>query len=183
MFEIKYSKFKIQNSKFQSGFTLLEIIAVVFIITLGLLGIMSLVNQNVQVGYVNQNRIVASQLCQEGLELARNVRDNNWLLGDDWKNGTSSASDIIQDGTYAIDYTGITDVTDINSFWPNFYIDRNIYYRHIASPGAATTTAYSRVLNVKTETDASTTLECVVQWKTGRNTLQFTAQTILYNWR
>ncbi|MFA5248010.1 MAG: prepilin-type N-terminal cleavage/methylation domain-containing protein [Patescibacteria group bacterium] len=173
----------IKNLKFQQGFTIMEVLAVIFIISFGLLGVMSLVNQNVQVGYINHNNIIASQLCQESLELCRNIRDNNWLAGNNWKTGINSATNIIQDGTYAIDYMGITNVTNINDPLAKLYIDSNSFYRHLVTPGTAITTAFSRTITVKTETAASTTLECAVQWQTGQNIHHFITQTVLYDWR
>jgi prepilin-type N-terminal cleavage/methylation domain-containing protein len=180
--KIVYKKFKLPNK----GFTIMEMVVVIFIISFGLLGVISLVTQNVQVGYINKNMIIASQLCQEELELVRNIRDNNWLGDDDWKTGSSTNSNTnwIQDGIYSIDYTGtITNTTSINDPLARLFIDSNGFYRHIAAPGSATTTAFSRTLEIKSETVASTTAECVVQWKIGNNIHKFNAQTVLYNWR
>lgn len=168
------------------GFTIMEMVVVVFIISVGLLGVVSLVSQNVQVGYINKNMIVASQLCQESLELVRNVRDNNWLGDDDWQTGssTNSNTDWMQDGLYSIDYTGnITDTTGIGDPAAKLYIDSNNLYRHFAMPGSATTTPFSRIIEIKSDTTASTTVECLVRWVTGNNIHDFTAQTVLYNWR
>jgi prepilin-type N-terminal cleavage/methylation domain-containing protein len=169
-----------------SGFTIMEMIVVIFIISFGLLGVISLVTQNVQVGYINKNMIIASQLCQEELELIRNIRDNNWMGDDDWKTGstTNPNTDWIKDGVYSVDYTGtITNTTGIDDPAAKLYIGANNLYRHLAVPGTATSTAFSRTAEIRSETAASTTVECVVQWKTGTNTHRFTAQTVLYNWR
>ena len=60
------------------GFTLLEVTAVTAILTIALLGISSLVIQNLQAHNYNHNFLIASMLSQEGLELVRNIRDDNW---------------------------------------------------------------------------------------------------------
>jgi len=183
----KNPKLPIANCQLpSSGFTIMEMVVVIFVISFGLLGVISLVTQNVQVGYINKNMIIASQLCQESLEMVRNIRDDNWLGSDDWKTGSTSNpnTDWIQDGVYSLDYTGnITNTSDINDPNAKLYIDGNNLYRHLSIPGTATTTAFSRTVEIKTETDASSTVECVVQWKTGSNTHRFTAQTVFYNWR
>ena len=82
----------------QSGFSILEIIVIVFIVSLGLLGILSLTTQNIRVQYINKNNLIASQLAQEGLELVRNIRDTNWTIeGSNWDTGLSA-------GTFKIDF-------------------------------------------------------------------------------
>lgn len=179
--------FKWRNNKLKGshGFTIMEIVVVVFIISLSLTGIMSLVVQNVQVEYINKNMIMASQLVQEGLELVRNKRDNNWLAGSGWKTG------IIGDNIYAItiDSSGAEpviatiDVSDINDAKARLYIDDNGYYANLNSPDDEVSTAFFRIIEIKTETAASTTVECLVQWQTRNNTHGYSAQTVLYDWR
>jgi prepilin-type N-terminal cleavage/methylation domain-containing protein len=171
-----------------SGFTLLEIIVVIFIITIGLLGILSLGNQNVQVQSINRNSVIASQLAQEGLEQVRNKRDMNWLQGADWETSSSSGShlDILQVAgsyTYTVDaYTGsIKTVSGIADPLAKLYINNGGFYTHAVN---ATSTPFSRIITVSHENNlASTSVNCLVQWKRGTNTYSFTAQTVLYNWK
>ncbi len=180
MLKLRIKNFKLNNS----GFTLLEITVVIFIIVLGMMGILSLVNQNVQVEYVNKNMVIGSQLAQEGLELVRNKRDVNWLKEEDWEHSstTASAFDIVQDKTYAIDYTGVIDAApnNINDAGAKLYQDNNGFY---VSSATAKPTGFSRLITVGDESAASTTVTCIVQWKKGTNTYNFSAQTTLYNWR
>lgn len=178
----KYSNKRIAN---HSGFTLLEITVVIFIIVLGMTGVLSLVNQNIQVEYVNKNMIIGSQLAQEGLELVRNKRDVNWLKGEDWEHSASPNSnfDIIQDKTYAIDYTGLINSApnDISAAGAKLYQDANGFYNN---SGAGTATIFSRLITVGDENPlASTSVTCLVQWRKGTNVYNFTAQTVLYDWR
>jgi len=174
-------KYWIRNTN--SGFTILEITIVIFIIVMGMMGVLSLVNQNIQVEYVNKNMIIASQLSQEGLELVRNKRDINWLKEENWKYSSSTAFDIIQDKNYAIDYTGAINAEpdDISEVGTKLYKDSNGFYTNTSTDN--TPTIFSRLITVDTESDASTTISCWVQWKKGTNTYNFTAQTVLYDWR
>jgi prepilin-type N-terminal cleavage/methylation domain-containing protein len=181
-------EFQISNFKFQifqkKGFTILEITVVIFIITIGMLGILSLVNQSIQVEYINKNMIVASQLAQEGLELARNKRDVNWLAGENWKNSSTTFSnfDIVQDGTYAVDYGGVINgaVNNINDAGAKLYLNAGGFYTHAAT---ATSTPFSRLITVGNESSASTSVTCLVRWQKGSNSYNFSAQTVLYDWR
>ncbi len=188
----QFSNYQIVNN---FGFTLLEITVCIFIIVLAMLGILSLANQNIQVQMVNRNMVVASQLAQEGLEAVRNKRDVNWLEKADWEQsatpGAGQNSDILQGTTpgngtpvnYTIDaYTGtISDVGgNIASDAAKLYLNSAGFYTHSLT---ATSTQFSRLIIVGNETTASTSVTCLVQWKKGTNTYNFSAETVLYNWK
>lgn len=181
-------KIKFKNKLSERGFSLMEMIVVMFIISLGLVGILSLVIQNIQVGSINKNMLIASQLAQEGLELVRNHRDDNWMsTTSDWElgDGLDPNTDIIQDGDYAIDYTdsGLIDITGINDSAAKLYLDPDGFYRHYIAPGVAPETEFSRIIVADTDTsNASTTFQCIVQWEARGATHQYVAETILYDW-
>ncbi|MEK7097409.1 MAG: type II secretion system protein [Patescibacteria group bacterium] len=157
----------------QSGFTLLEVIVVIFIVSLGLLGVLSLTTQNIRVQYINKNNLIASQLAQEGLELARNIRDTNWLIpGNDWNQG-------LADGTYKIDYVnGIQPAIGLDD--AKLYINGSGLYQHTP----LSDTNFSRLITVTNSASiASSTIRCEVQWKERNNTYKYIAETELYDWR
>lgn len=85
MTKFKYQmkpKIQIINIKFNksgAGFTLLEVIVAIFILTVGIGGSFSLIQQTFFTVTMAQSRIIAAYLAQEGIEIVRNVRDNNWL--------------------------------------------------------------------------------------------------------
>jgi len=62
-----------------TGFTLIEIMAAILVMVIGVLGVFALVPMGITVGGENADRFVASQLALEGLEIIRNIRDTNWL--------------------------------------------------------------------------------------------------------
>ncbi len=179
MFKNKNLKNKIKR---QEGFTLIEIIVCMSLITFGMMGVLSLVQQNVKAGDINKNRLIASQLAQEGLELVRNLRDQNWIDGVDWQvgsGGAGSATDIIQDNVYAIDYTGITDVVSANDVLAKLYIDGNRLYRH----GAGAKTPFSRIIVIEQNNGTDIEVSCLVNWKRGTNPYSYKVYTKFYNWR
>jgi len=77
-------KYTIENKK---AFSLLEIIIAMFIISMGVIGVMSLIVSNINLGLFSKNKLIAMNLAQEGIELVRNIRDENWLDGDNWQDG------------------------------------------------------------------------------------------------
>lgn len=68
------------------GFSFAETIISVFIFTVGLLAAIQLISSGLEQSINSKNQIIAGELAQEGVELIRNIRDNNWASGD--PNGT-----------------------------------------------------------------------------------------------
>src|SRR3989338_8844037 len=133
--------------KNNSGISILEVIVATLIITIGMVGVLSLVIQNIQAQYINKNVLIASGLAQEGLELVRNVRDLNWLMpGNSWDQdivGTPS------DHTYTINYDGSINsaVNLISDAGARLYINNTSYLYTHASAGA-TATGFYRLITV-----------------------------------
>lgn len=61
-----------------SGFTLVEVIVAITIITVGVLSTVSVANVSSQASATNEQRVAALNLAREGIELVRNTRDSNW---------------------------------------------------------------------------------------------------------
>ena len=63
------------------GFTLLEVMVAMMVIVVGLLASLFLIAFTISSGAADKDRIIAIQLAQEGIELIRNIRDDNgWLM-------------------------------------------------------------------------------------------------------
>jgi Tfp pilus assembly protein PilV len=162
-----------------SGISILEVIVAMAIITMGMVGVLSLVIQNVEAQYINKNILIASGLAQEGLELVRNIRDLNWLTpgvdpNNDWKRN------IVGDGTYTIDYgLNIRNVSSIDEAGARLYVDGSGLYTHTAT---ATSTSFYRLITV-VDNVTYLDIKCAIRWKDGTQNHNYTAETFLYNWR
>lgn len=162
----------------KEGFSILEVVIAIFIIAMGLIGILSLVEQNLQVKYINKNGIIASMLAQEGLELVRNIRDTNWLLGIDWDNGISNGGV----KTFRISYTGkssIADVSGIDDPSAKLFVTPDGYYANVAT---ALPTPFSRVIITSDHGDYLDAI-CLIRFKKGASNYDYIAQTQIYNWK
>lgn len=73
------------------GFSFGEVILSVFVVSVGLVAILNLFVQNYSEAVLDRDRIVAAQLAQEGVELVRNVRDNNFFSGNGFQAGGFSS--------------------------------------------------------------------------------------------
>ncbi|OGF32050.1 hypothetical protein A3H09_01275 [Candidatus Falkowbacteria bacterium RIFCSPLOWO2_12_FULL_45_13] len=170
-------KLKISNN---SGISILEVVVAILIITIGLVGVLSLVIQNIRVQYIDKNVLIASGLAQEGLELVRNVRDANWLIPSNVWN-----QDIVGDGTYAIDYSGRNSlnqaVNSLGQAGTRLYINNaSGLYTHTAA-GATATNFYRLITAVNNSNYVD--VKCAVRWSDGSQNYNYTAETYLYNWR
>lgn len=62
-----------------SGFTLIEMLVVVFVIGIGLVGALSFFNINMNSQFEAKNELIAAGLAQEGVDLVINLKDYNQL--------------------------------------------------------------------------------------------------------
>ncbi len=69
------------------GFTIIELVVAIFVLTLGIIGIYSAFSVMAVATSQMSERFIASYLAQEGMELVRNMRDNNWINDRDWTAG------------------------------------------------------------------------------------------------
>lgn len=60
----------------QKGFTLLEIIVALFLVSISLVVILGLINYSVQAAKNSKAKLIASNLAQESIEIVRSIRDS-----------------------------------------------------------------------------------------------------------
>jgi len=173
MFIIKKVNFK------KRAFSLVEIVIVLGIMTLGLLGVASLILQNMQVEILNKDYLVASMLAQEGLEIVRNIRDDNWVKSLDWLDGIPST------GTFVLDYRGkgsINTTPNVNGDSGTLlYFGANNYYTHQVS--SAPSGFFRLLTTVESDDGTYVLLNCDVMWNSRFGERHYTVSTTLYNWR
>jgi len=62
----------------QKWFSIIEVMVGIFIFTIGFISIYALLLSTFGVNRYSQNSLIASHLAREGIELVRNIRDNNF---------------------------------------------------------------------------------------------------------
>lgn len=88
---------KNSDSMRNKGFTLIEVIVSMSIISFVSVGIMFSITLSLSSANRAKNNLIAANLAQEGLEIVRSIRDRDWHLGSAF--GTSLAN-----GTYRVDW-------------------------------------------------------------------------------
>lgn len=121
----------------QKGFSLLGVIAAVFVISIGLVAILSLASFSIKSASVSEMRLIASGLAQEGIEIIRDARqlNSNW---DEWQwyseviATSSSQSYLIQyDDSSLLPFSEIPLKLDTNGFYQYDSGDNSPFYRKI----------------------------------------------------
>lgn len=161
-----------KGNKKSPAFTLVEIIVILFIISVGLIGVLSLVIQNMQSQIINKNNIIAYQLAQEGLELVRKTRDTNWANANPWRQG-------LADGTYYMDYLDAIPQFLGNDTESILYKDASGNYLHEGTSGQ---TRFSRNIVLTTRDDGSIRAVANVIWSDRTRTFNYYLETWLYDW-
>lgn len=74
---------KKSQKKALRGFSLGEVLLAAFVLTVGLLSVIALIASSLRYSMDTRDVIIATGLAQEGIELVRNVRDNDLAAGGD----------------------------------------------------------------------------------------------------
>jgi len=155
-------------------------IIILGILTFALVGISSLLLQNMQVERLTKDYVVASMLSQEGVELVRNIRDENWVLRDDWLN------DIDGSDTFSIDYRGRASIDTapdtVGHPDAKLYFDGAGFYSHDPTPRS---TPFSRLITIdaSNESDGYIFITVDVMWGGRFGERHYIIDTTLFNWR
>lgn len=149
------------------GFSLMEVIVSVAIITTGLVGLIGLVSFSISGIKPGKAKIIAVALAQEGVEIIRNIRDNNWLSYKNWKTN-------LEEGTYRVQYNQLT---------PFSYADKplkidNGFYQY----DSGSNTPFTRTITIEYIAYNQIKVISQVDWqeKGKDNTIIF--ENWLYNW-
>ncbi|PIS38825.1 MAG: hypothetical protein COT34_01595 [Candidatus Nealsonbacteria bacterium CG08_land_8_20_14_0_20_43_11] len=175
-----------QNKKTSRGFTLLEVLVATFIITISMIGIVGLFQQTVFNTVFSASKLTAAYLAQEGIEIVRNIRDENWLrmrgdLNAQWD------ENIPDSGDWEADYSSHSLVSDYGTGTNLNLVTGSGFYGY--DPGIPT--HFKRKITVS-KSDISVPADgqpdmikviVQVEWTEKNQAHYLTAQENLYNWR
>ncbi|OGD30087.1 hypothetical protein A2833_01480 [Candidatus Azambacteria bacterium RIFCSPHIGHO2_01_FULL_44_55] len=157
------------------GFSLLETVIAMGIIMVGLASALVLMSSSTAAVATVRERLVAANLVQEGFEIVRNVRDNNWLQGLPFNNN-------LADGTnYDGEYSGATLINYGVSLPPALLFNAATgFYSHT---GGGTATPYTRKITISNASPVEIKVEVSVTWTNRNKVLTVAAEDHLFNWK
>ena len=161
----------------KSAFSIIEIIVVLFIISIGLIGILSLIVQNIQSQSYNQGNLIAYQLSQEGVELIRRVRDTNWNSLQDFNTDLAPAIGTVHE--YYMDFDDSLPTEIFDGTPRELNIDANGFYVYDV---ASDPSGFSRLIKVELLDDTRMRVESGVYWNDSKRDYSYVVETLLYDW-
>lgn len=153
----KYKKHRFVRT--QRGFSFLEVMISLFVLSIGFLGVINLATATLRNSMLQRDAVIASMLVQEGAELVYNIRDTNLARGN-----TAFAG--FTDGSFKIDYKNpsFSGCSDFNSCQLNAVVSgSNTFYGY--DPNAPKSKFSRKILVSTGGTDREIT--SVVVWGKG----------------
>jgi len=171
--------FKHQNSSLfaclfgkqsKRGFSLLEVIIATLVVTIGIVGALSLINYSISSATIGKSQIIASGLAQEGLEIVRSIRDDNWHQDITWNTGLGA-------GEYRVQYNNGALLLLAGN--PYLKINSNGYYQYDSGDD----TRFSRKIIISTISAIQIKVVSEVTWSERGDIHNVSAEYRLYNWK
>lgn len=173
-----------QRFKKANGFTLVEVILAVALLSLVLTMVAGLVITGIRVNTANVHELQATYIAEEGLEIVRNIRDNNW-----WQN--VDFSDGLVDGTYRVSLSDNAvpwTLTAINSNKTD--TDSYLYTDTISDvpvmtddATAGTLSGFRRFITIDTVSEGIIDVSSTVQWNERGIKKEIILSTSLTDWK
>lgn len=160
------------SKKYSSGFTLVEVMVSLFILSVAITAILALMISNDQAALSVKNNYIASGLVQEGMEIVRNLRDSDSL--NDQLFGTS-----LNDGTYIVQWNsvGLSPVNEGSQPFLNINTNNGLYSYDAGAP-----TIFKRLITVSTPRSDEKKIVVTVTWQERNQPKAVTAENHLFNW-
>ncbi|MDD5760658.1 MAG: prepilin-type N-terminal cleavage/methylation domain-containing protein [Candidatus Pacebacteria bacterium] len=180
----KSSKIQVSSCK-NKGFTLVEALIAISIMIVGILSGLVLVTRTLYNSVIIRDRLTASFLAQESMELVRQIRDTNFLKilsggSSNWREGLSAGRYIIETNVGNEKSIGLIPV--VEGKVPNLFYDDNykIYnYNDLGSP-----TSFNREIQIEDIPDQPNEIrvKVIMKWKTKGINFDLKVEDHLFNW-
>lgn len=166
----------INKNKKKSAFTLIEVVVILLISSLGIMASLSLAIRSAYFQNIKKDLVTVIFLASEGAEIMANIRDTNIITERDyndweWLGSYNGVTD------YTVDYSTLlgsavssVDETVLQQNVSGFYLHDTDYEDSI----------FSRMIVVQTEDDY-TVVESKVDWQNRGNSYNYVVETILYD--
>jgi len=158
----------ILKKKNNKGFTLVEALVALVILTTALGPILFSSDMALNISNSIKNNLIAANLCQESLEVARAIRDNNWFQTKSFDNGLS-------DGTWRVEWNS-------DSLLPQGDIPLKIN-NGVYNYSLGTNTIFKRAITITKMNAGELKLVCEVLWKDRNRDKSVNAESHLFDWK
>lgn len=173
-----------QIKKNNKGQSLIETTVAISIVVTAMIGSITLVAFSLRSTTSTINRLIAQNLAWEGIEVAINLRDSNYMAGDPYDTALTGA-----------DTTAIATFNESTNLWffdfsANAFTDAStiLYregglYRQASSAPSGTPTNFRRLVTLDNSTPDQIAVTSTVQWTERGDTFEVDAFRTLFDWR
>ena len=164
------------------GFTLVETLVSLFILSIALTGAFTVISSNLRTAHFIQHSFIANGLAQEGLEVVRNLRDSDWFTGAEFGSLGSDDGEAMADGTYQVQWNSASLLSLANNPALSKNPDNPFYDYDGSVPTIFTRTVeLTRTVNLSGEV-ASLKITVKVSWPDAQGSKEISATEHLFNW-
>lgn len=159
---------------YKKGFTLMEIIVAMAVITTTLAVSIALISFSISGTRIGKSKIIATALAQEGIEIVRNIRDSNWL-GPTYKRSPSNWRDGLGQGNWRVQYDKLALVSFANA---PLRINSNGFYQY----DSGSNTPFYRAITIEYIGNNQIKVTSQVSWQEQGRSNSVRAEDRLWNW-
>lgn len=169
---------------------MIELVIALFVLTAGVVGVYNAFSIMVVATAQMSDRFTAAYLAQEGIEIVRNIRDNNWLNNDSWDKDLMDGD--CPSGCQADYKTGTSNGLGFTAYGSGaaLNIDADGFYSYSSCPisNSDCQTKFIRKIIINTVDDHTLQVVVTVEWFEKKTIFDFsgtnsiTAEEYLYNW-
>ncbi|MEK7635315.1 MAG: type II secretion system protein [Patescibacteria group bacterium] len=175
------------------GFTILESIVAIAVLSLSISGAFSAVQQSLSQTTIAKDEVKAFYLAQEAVEMIRNIRDTNQIVKinsdntRDWLSGITSACPFGRVCSVSAGTSGFT-ITDCgasfdNNSCPVLNQDTTTFvYNHDAVSASNVATNFKREIQFESINPDEISITVRITWSKGLIDNKFEVKTLLLNW-
>lgn len=161
--------------KYENGFTLIETIVAVSVVVVGLISALGAITTALFHVSNIQDRLIAANLAAEGIEMIRNIRDNNWLQNLAWNNGLNNG-----------DYQAACGLPACNSIVISSYGGNNLLFDSntgLYNYSSGANTPYIRKISIANISLYEIRAVSIVTWQRRGTTYTNSAEDHFFNWK
>jgi len=160
------------NKKFTTGMTLVEVLIAGMLLALGLVPVFYFSSHSLVLAQSARTTFTAGLLAQEGLEVIRTIRDDNWIAGRDFDVGLTDC-----DSGCRVQWDS-TSVLSLGTDIALLVDSTNQIYQY----NSGSTTSYMRTITIDNSISNAMRVQSKVDWRDQGGAHTFTAEAFLYDW-
>ena len=166
----------------KNGFTIIEVMMAIFVLTVAVGGSYALIQQTLISASLNQQKLIAYYIAQEGIEIVRNIRDSNWLEQREinppvWDAGISEDLSTGQSEHYIVDY-GNQELSTCEDKNLNLDYENGLYGYSSGIP-----TKFKREITISKIADYQLGVSVKVEWEERGRFHNIEVVDHLYDWK